>query len=243
MHKSTVFPGVIGLMLLIGFPAALDASQRAGLLKLSWGRAIPKAPGNGSPAEAPRPLLVYVCTEDESRDQDRFDDVVLANESFLLAAKFFVCVRVWEEDAREHPLLADIKYKAPAMVAFDSTRKKHLVAAGRASAMKVYGVLCKVGQHDYKTSISGTVRAARNLLGSFDRIDAARDALGIKLERLNKARGDGNAAKIRQLQREVEKDQAAIDALAEKTRTRWSEIWDVKRKKREGVLEETDRPQ
>ncbi len=113
------------------------------------------------------------------------------------------------------------------------------MAAGRASAMRVYGVLCKVGQRDYETSISGTVRAARNLLGSFDRIDAAQDALGIKQERLNKARGDGNAAKIRQLQREVEKDQAAIDALAEKTTTRWSEIWTLKRKKHEGVEQES----
>ena len=121
------------------------------------------------------------------------------------------------------------------MVAFESTRKQHAVAGGRASGMKVYGMLCKLGQVDYETSIAKTVRAARNLLGSFDRIDAAQDALRIKEERLNEARGDGNSAKIRKLQREVDKDQAAIDELSEKTQTRWSEIWDLKRKKRESA--------
>ena len=47
---------------------------------------------------------------------------------------------------------------APALVAFDSTQKEHVVAGGRASAMKVYGVLCKAGQPDYETSIAKTVR-------------------------------------------------------------------------------------
>ncbi len=76
------------------------------------------------------------------------------------------------------------------------------------------------------------MRAARNLLGSFDRIDAAQDALGIKRERLSEARGEGNAAKVRALEREVEKDQVAIDALSGKSRARWCEVWDLKRKER-----------
>jgi hypothetical protein len=235
MRNTTRLLGLIALALLIGLPGILTATQRAGLLQLSWGRTIPK---DDERSESQKPLLVYISTGEESRDQDRFDEVVMANESFLLAAKFFTCVRGWDEDAREHPLLLKIKYTAPAMVAFDSTRKVHAVAGGRASAMKVYGMLCKVGQPDYETSIAKTVRAARNLLGSFDRIDAAQDALGIKLDRLNEARGDGNAAKTRQLQKEVKKDQAAIDALSEKTRTRWSEIWDLKQKKREAAEEE-----
>jgi len=229
MRNTIVLLGSVALALLIGLATVATATQRASLLELSWGSAVP---------ETRDPVLVYISTGEESRDQDRFDDVVMANESLLLAAKFFTCVRMSDDDAREHPLFAEIKLKAPVIVAFDSTRKQHAVAGGRASAMKVYGMLCKIGQLDYETSLAKTVRAARNLLGSFDRIDAAQDALGIKQRRLDEARGNSNSAKIRTLQKEVDKDQAAIDALAEKTQTRWSEIWDLKRKKRESAEED-----
>ncbi len=226
MRKTTVLLGAVALALLISLPAA--ATQRAALLELPWVRAIPE-PGD--------PLLVYVSSAGDSRDQDRFDDVVMANESLLLAAKFFKCVEMSDKDARELPLFADVKLKAPAIVAFESTRKEHVVAGGRAAAMKVYGVLCKVGQIDYETSVPATVRAARNLLGSFDRIDAAQDALAIKQRRLDEAQGNSNSAKIRTLQKEVDKDQLAIDELSEKTWTRWAEIWDLKRKTRESADE------
>ncbi len=228
MRNATLLLGSVAVALLIGLAAVANATQRESLLQLSWRGAIPKT-GD--------PLLVYISTTEESRDQDRFDDVVMANESLLLAAKFFTCVEMSDDDARKHPLFAEIKIKAPVIVAFDSTREKHAVAGGRASAMKVYGVLCKVGQIDYETSVAKTVRAARNLLGSFDRIDAAQDAIGIKQTRLDEARGDGNSAKIRTLQKDIDKDQAAIDALVEKTQTHWNEIWDLKRKRRESAEE------
>jgi hypothetical protein len=228
MRTPAVLLGSIALGLLLGLPSTGAATQRAQLLELTWGETLPD-PGD--------PLLVYVTASAESRDQDRFDEVVLANESMLLAAKFFKCVEMSIDDAEEHAVFADVKLRAPAMVAFDSTREEHAVAGGRASGMKVYGMLCKVGQVDYETDIAATVRAARNLLGSYDRIDAAQDALGIKQSRLDDARTKGDSAKIRKLEREVEKDQAAIDDLAEKTQTRWAEIWDLKRKQRESAEE------
>ena len=222
--------GIVSAVLVAAASFAVAETQRAQLLQLTWGHAIPEAKA-GDPAT--KPLLVYVTSGLDTRDQDRFDEVVLANESLLLAAKFFTCVEVSESEAREHPLFAKIKVKPPSMVAFDSTREKHSVAGGRASGMKVYTMLCKVGQVDYETSISGTVRAARNLLGSFDRIDAAVDALGIKQKRLDDALSKNDSAKIRKLEKEVAKDQAAIDELSETTTTRWAEIWDLKRKVRD----------
>ena len=173
-----------------------------------------------------------MINDHDTRDQDRFEEVALKNESFMLAAKFFYRVRIWESQARKHPLLKDIKFKAPAIVAFDSTRKEHVVAGGRASGMKVYGMLVKVGQLDYVTSVSKTVRDARNLLATFDRVDAAREALGIKIGRLEEAKGKGNQAKIRQLEKEVAADRAKIEALYAKAQKRWNEIWTLRRKER-----------
>lgn len=224
MSRAVVLIGAIAVAVLAGLPSTLNATQRAGLLELRWASAIPK------PAD---PLLVYVVTGNEGRDQDRYDEVVMANESLLLAAKFFTCVQMSDDAAKKHPLFAEINVKGPSMVAFDSTRKQHAVAGGRASAMKVYGMLCKMGEVDYETSVATTVRAARNLLGSYDRMDAAQDALNIKRGRLDEARSEGNTQKILKLQKGVDKDQAALDELTEKTQTRWSEIWDLKRKTRE----------
>ena len=229
--KSVLFGGV-AVAALIGLSAIGFGSQRGELLKLSWGSAIP-APGD--------PLMVYV-TGSPSKDQERFDDVVMKNESMLLAAKFFKCVEMSEDDVRQHPLFEKVKFKAPTVVAFDSTREKRAVAGGRASGMKIYSMLCKVGQLDYETKIAGTVRAARNCLGNFDRIDAAQSAIGIKHRRLSEAQADGDSAKIRKLQREVDKDQKAIDELVESTNTLWTEIWDIKRKEREDAAKPGDTP-
>jgi hypothetical protein len=227
-----VGPGLtVVLMLAVG---VTQAGERSSRLEVPWGRSIPEVDADRGPnADPPKPLLVLIVREKNTRDQERFEEVVMKNESFLLAAKFFRCVEVWEETARKHALFEDIKFRAPAAVAFDSTRKKHAVAGGRASAMKIYGILCKIGQPDYETSIAGTVRAARNLLGKFDQVDAARDSLGIKRQRLDEAMVKGNQGKIATLKRECAKDQKAIDKLYAAAQDRWREIWQLKRKKRD----------
>jgi hypothetical protein len=219
------------LLLAATIPAA--AAERENRLRAPFGRTFPKPPKEGEkPKEPPKPLLVYVTCEHDTRDQSRFDDVVMKNESFLLAAKFFRRVRIGEDGAKKNALLKGIRLKAPALVAFDSTRKEHAVAAGRASGNKAYELLVKVGQLDYETGIAKTVRDARNLLGTFDRVDAARGAIGIKEGRLAEAKGKGNVAKIRRLEKELEVERARNEALYEKAQKRWQEIWTLTRKKR-----------
>ena len=107
--------------------------------------------------------------------------------------------------------------------------------------LKLHVSVCrKIGQPDYKTSIAGAVRAARNLLGKFDQVDAARDALGIKRQRLDEAIVKGNQGKITTLKRSCEKDQKAIDRLYAAATKEWRKIWTLKRKKRESRKDEDD---
>jgi len=221
--------------------APILAGERSSRLQVPWGRSLPKDEEDRGPnADPPKPLLALIVREKNTRDQERFEKVVMKNESFLLAAKFFRCVEVWEETARKHTLFEDIKFTAPAAVAFDSTRKTHAVAGGRASAMKIYGILVKIGQPDYQTSIAGAVRAARNLLGKFDQVDAARDSLAIKRQRLDEATVKGNQGKIATLKRSCEKDQKAIDRLYAAAQKEWRRIWTLERKKRERKKDEDD---
>jgi hypothetical protein len=200
---------------LLAFAGPLGAQSRASLLEVPWGHEMPAAPAaEAAPeAEAPKPLLVHVRSEDRSQDQDRFDSTVVTGESVCLGAKFFEVVRIPEHAAREHPLFRDLKFTAPAIVVFDSTRKSSGVAAGRASAMKVFQVMCSVGQADYETPIAATVQEARNLLATFDRVEAADGAMAIKQNRVADAAAKGDAAKARQLERELEAERAVNDRL------------------------------
>ncbi len=223
---------------LLAVPVPVLAGERADRLEIPWGSTLPGAGKDADPLPA-KPLLVYVTNEHETRDQRRFDEVLLKNESFLLAAKFFACVKVPEGTARKHALFRGVRFRAPAVVVFDSTRKKHAVAGGRASAMKVYALLVKMGRLDWETDIAKTVRAARNLLGTFDQVDAARDSLSVKEGRLEDARGKKDGAKIRRLEKEIARDRAAMEALYAKAEKRWKEIWSLVRKDRaaEGAKE------
>ncbi|MHC4860258.1 MAG: hypothetical protein ACYTDY_09235 [Planctomycetota bacterium] len=224
------------VLLILAVPGLLLATERESRLRAPFRSTFPKEPEKPKegeePKEPPKPLLVYVICDHHTRDQDRFDEVLMKNESFLLAAKFFCRVRIWESKAKDHPLLKAIKFKAPALVAFDSTRKERAVAVGRASGTKAYELLVKIGQLDYETGIAKTVREARNLLGTFDRVDAARGAISVKVDRLEDAKGKGDQAKIRRLTKELEIERARMEALYEKAQKRWGEIWTLKRKKR-----------
>jgi hypothetical protein len=218
------------LLVALATPAAgLEREQR---LRVHWNGTIPEArpTHDGKP---PLPVLVYVHPTTPTRDAKRFEGVTLHNESALLAMKFFCTVKMPEDVARKHPLLAGMRFKTPALIAFDSTRTKSAVAPGRTSAMKIYGLLCRVAQADYETSLAKTVRDARNLLATFDQIDAARDALTIKKSRAAEAAADGKGARARKLEQEIVADQAEIDRMLEKAEKRWTEIWDLKRKKRQ----------
>jgi hypothetical protein len=214
-------------LLLLAAPAL--PSERGSRTEVHWNSTIPdaKKTPDGTP---PKPLLIYVPPKAPTRDGRRFAEVVLHNETACLAMKFFVTVKVSEDRAKTLPLLSGIRYRVPALIAFDSTRKKHAVATGRASAMKIYGLLCRACQCDYETSVAQTVRNARNLLATFDQIDAARDSLGIKKSRAAEAAADGKGARARKLEQEIVLEQAEIDRMYAKAQKRWEEIWSLRRK-------------
>ncbi len=198
-------------------PAVLDAEQAA-------------AAEDAAKDEAPRPLMVVIRATDNPADQRRFDSVVVQLELITLTSKFFDNVRISERQARAHPLFNGIQFKAPAMVCFDSTRKHHSVALGRASARKAFNSMRKVIAHDYKTKVDTTLTKARVLLGRFDQVDAARAALGIKEQRREKALADGNRSRAAALDREIAKDRRAFESLYADTEEKWQKLWQLERR-------------
>jgi hypothetical protein len=217
--------------------SALAADERGDRTAIAWDGSLPAVPAGGGEAKPPdpqapppRPLLVYVTCDLATPDQRRFDEVVCNIESFMLTAKFFERAQVSESAARTHPLLKELKFKAPAILVFDSARKRHDLADARASAMKACAVMRAIGQPDYETSISRTVARATVLLGTFDQIDAARSALGIKEGRRDEALGKGDKAQAAALEKDIDRDREQIDRLYAKTQQEWTALWELVRK-------------
>ncbi|MHC4550073.1 MAG: hypothetical protein ACYTEZ_14975 [Planctomycetota bacterium] len=223
------------LALLVCPPGILRAGpERDAHTTLAWDGRLPRSPEEPEREGQPRrkPLLIYIPHDIATRDQERFEQVVVEIETFKLASRFFERVRISAKGAGDHFLLKDVKVKPPAIVVFDSTRRKHAVARGRASAMKAWGVMRKIGQPDYETNMQETIRKASVLLGRFDRVDAARDSLQIKRGRMENALGKGDMARAKVLEKEIAKDQAKIDKLYDDTERRWQELWTLEIKKR-----------
>jgi len=203
--------------------------------RMAWGGSLPKpeelatAPSQGDPRR--KPLLVYVPSSLRSNDQARFEEVVFENESFVVAARFFDCVQAAEASVRSHPLFEGLKWEAPAIVVIDSSRQTREVAHARASAMKAVDLMRMVGQPDYETDMNETLRKAKVLLGTFDQIDAARDALKIKRARVENALAKGDKAKAAVLEKDCDRDEEQMKELIRKTEREWDGLFDLKIKK------------
>ncbi len=210
-------------------------TERYRRTRMVWGGSLPKpeqlatAPSRGDPR--PRPLLVYVQSSLRSNDQARFEEVVVQNESFVVAARFFDCVQVAEAAAKPNPLFEGLKWDAPAILVIDSSRRTREVAHARASAMKAVDLMRTVGQPDYETDINETLRKAKVLLGTFDQVDAARDALKIKRARVDNALSKGDKAKAAVLEEDCDRDEERLNDLFKKTESEWDGLFDLKIKK------------
>jgi len=177
-----------------------------------------------------RPLLVYIESDLLSKDQERFDNVVSAIDQFKLATKFFDCVKLKLAEAQKAPFLEDIKLKAPSIIVYSGDRSKYKVAKGRLSSMKAVSVMRSIGQPDYETNIKGTLRSAKVLLGSYDQISDAQNAIDIKTRRWNDSMSKGEKAKAAALRRDLDKDIAAREKHLKETDEKWKKLWTLKRK-------------
>lgn len=212
-------------------------TERYRRTRMAWNGSLPKTedlakePSPGDPRL--RPMLIYIPSSLQSKDQERFEEVVLEDESFVIASHFFDCIQVSENTAKSYPLFEGLRWSAPAVIIIDSSRKTREVSRGRASAMKAVGLMRKVGQPDYESDINETVRKAKILLGTFDQVDAARDALKIKRARVENALAKGDKAGASVLEKDCDKDEEQINDLFKKTEQEWNELFDIKIKKME----------
>ena len=209
----------------------LGGEERHSRTRITWGGKLPDPPADGQPrlkdaqGNRARPLLICVRADYDTKDQQRFDETVEDVDNFRLATRFFECVQISESLAKKAPLLEGLTFKAPTLIVFNAELTRHEVARGRGGVMKGYAAMRKLGQPTYKTLIRKTLTEAKKLLGQFDQVDAARDAPKIKLRRYETALSKGQNAKAATLKKSIDKDQAEIDELYEKSQAAWTELW------------------
>ena len=211
------------------------AQEREARTKVAWTGRIPELEYDeaGYLKPAAKPLMIYVYASSSNPHQKRFDDVAVGLDLVRLSTKFFIPIKVAEADARKHPLLDGIAFRAPAVIVFDSTLTSNRVAGGKASGRKVFEAMRRVAALDYIVPVDKVVAKAGLLLGNFDRVDAARAAMRIKQDRVADARADGKESRARKLEREIEQKQKEMDALYEETDAAWKKLFDLQRRERD----------
>ncbi len=228
--------GAIAVVFVVGFAVeGAHAQEREARTKVAWTGKIPELAYDeaGYLKPAAKPLMVYVYASSSNPHQKRFDEVAVGLDLVRLSAKFFTPIKVSEEAARAHPLMNDIAFRAPAVIVFDSTLTTNMVAGGKASGRKVFEAMRRIAVLDYVAPIDKVVAKAGLLLGNFDRVDAARAAMGIKQSRVDDARADGKESRARKLEREIEKKKQEMDALYDETDKAWKELFELERRERE----------
>ena len=222
------------LLVLLLFASLCAADLRTERTEISWTGKLPKKTRDELSkelgAKSNLPLMVYVTQVAKTQDQERFDNVVNNIAQFRLATKFFECVQISLPTAKDSVFLEGIKIKAPAILVFSSDRAKYKIVAGRPSAMKAYTIMRRIGQPAWDSNMKETLRKAKVLLGTYDQIDDAQNAIDIKRRRFDDAASKGEKATAKALKRDLDKDIKKRAKHLRKTDKSWDELWKLKRR-------------
>lgn len=179
-----------------------------------------------------RPLLVYIYPEaaSEREDDPRVaveEDPAFREAGVVVGARFFDCVRIHEEDAREDRILKRYAASAPCLVFVrpDLTPTKCL--KGRFSAASIFPAMCATLKLDYENCLRTTLKEQGKLEDEMVKV-YQRQAEVAALDR--KVEDEKNAERKKQVEAErkalLDEIRAAEDAL----RARENALYELKPK-------------
>lgn len=161
-----------------------------------------------------RPLLVYIYPDAASeRDEDPRvaveEDPAFRDESVVVGARFFDCVRIHEDDARADRTLKAHAGAAPCLVFLrpDLTPAKCL--KGRFNAARIFPAMCAALKLDYENCLRTTIKEQGKLEEEMVKLYRQEE----ELARIGERIAAENRAAARQRLEEERK------ALAEEVRT------------------------
>lgn len=177
-----------------------------------------------------RPLLVYVYGDAASeRDEDPRvaveEDAAFRDERVVVGARFFDCVRIHEDDARQDGTLKRFAAAAPCLVFVrpDFTAEKSL--RGRFDAARIFAAMCATVEKDYANCLKKTLKEQEKLEDALVAVYGRRAELGAMEQRLA---DEKDAAKRKQLQEKRDGLEAEVRAAEESLAAQEKALYELK---------------
>lgn len=179
-----------------------------------------------------RPLLVYVYPEpaSEKADDPRVaveEDPAFRDESVVVGARFFDCVRIHEEDAREDASLKRYAGSAPCLVFVrpDFTPEKCL--KGRFNAARIFPAMCATLEMDYLNCLRKTLKEQAKLGDALAKVYQRRGELADMERRIA---DEKSAARRKEMEEKRDALAEEIRVAEDSLRTQENALYELKPK-------------
>lgn len=176
-------------------------------------------------SRAERPMLVYIYDDSKDEEDQRGaieTDRAFQNEKVAVGARFFACLRIDQEQAKEDRILAKYARRAPALVFVRPTFDVVTSQSGRFNASKIFSSMCATMKKDYENRVSEVLKEQKKI--SKERAALQRDK--DELARLDeKIAEEENARRRGALNKERDELNEKITAVEEKLRERENKLY------------------
>jgi hypothetical protein len=176
--------------------------------------------------------MVYIYPEPASEREDDprvavEEDPAFRDESVVVAARFFDCVRIHEDNAREDRTLKGYARSAPCLVFVrpDFTAAKSL--RGRFSASRIFPLMCATLKLDYDNCARKALKEQEKLEEELAKLYQRRAELAVIEEEIAQEKDAG-----RRGQRKAERDALAreVDGAEQTLRAQENALYELKPK-------------
>lgn len=168
--------------------------------------------------ESPRkPIFLYVSSaeEDFANDTKNIEGTCFKDERVMLGSRFFHLVRMpWTEVNEDLEKIVGRRGE-PTFVAFDRDGKRTGVIRGRYSPSKLFSLMTKTANREYRPSIKLVLSEVQKVLTELDKLDAARKELD-----LAETKNPSERQKL-----EIMASRKLIDDQIAKLTTKEQEVW------------------
>lgn len=179
-----------------------------------------------------RPMLVYVYDDSDEEIDNRVvveEDKAFFDDRVLIGARFFDCVRIDAESAKEDRALAKKVGRLPALVFVRPNYEVAKVLPGKFNAKRIFATMTSVIKKDYENCTTCVYKAQTKLA----RERAKLGSEWAKLDKLNlKIADEDNTSKRAQLQRERDELEKRLNDLQAEFNAREAKLYELKRKEK-----------
>ena len=183
------------------------------------------APEAVAPKSHDKPYLVYVADPAGSTGFDTVEKVILEDDRVKIASHAFHMVKMSADDAKADPLLKEKGGKAVPRIILITADLKTVkpLEAGTLKLGEVWNTMKATANKHYKQDLDATVKALKDVLVEYDKVNAERSVLAEKEKR---AKDSPSATD----EKEIAAKKAELDSREKKAQEKEKALFDLKLK-------------